>query len=516
MHATSGSQPRSGLCSSAVTLRDFVLVEFARAWQEDQGAARVDPAVVEATREDPSFESASSDSDRLLLYARTLLHMRLDDGEGQSAAVAIRGSLSALTVLVPLLGAAAGIAMLGAALPPPGVRPVSVFQFVAEGVLLPAAFLVWTLVLTRVLAGSVGQIHWASWLLALLRSRASGTQVGALAGRVLRRSGVVAPLFASFSHIFWLVGLAVFVGLGAWRFTFLDYLFSWSSTLSFTGDQVHRVFAVLAAPMEWLPGVEAPSPEQVRLSEYGSLGLGGETGGGFVHSTTKPLEDRALRKGWFSVLLGIVAVWGILPRLLALGFSRVSVRRGISRCLGDATSRMILSALTPVAAAGGAEPRRDEPDAPSGAAVGPGDGSRAGRGLDLIVFATEEPTPDLLRRLKIDRLGLSGKVASIVSDDDDDAMDAAIAHLASSAGPEGAVLTFGVEAIPDALKKEFVQRVVAAVGAEGPVHVLLTGTERFRRSPRGKRTADRLAAWSAIAVQAGVPGDRVHSDGELP
>jgi len=514
MWLNGGSERRGGLCSHSVKLRDFVLVEFARAWQEKQGAARVDPAVVQATRESPAFLEARSDSDRLLLYARVLLRMRLDEDEGQEAAAAIRGSLSAVRLLVPLVGMAAGFAMLSAALPAPDVRPVSVFQFVAEGVLLPGVFLLWTLLLTQALAGSVGRWHWASWVTALVRSRALDTQVGALAGRVLRRSGVAAPLFASLSHSFWLVSLAVFVGLGAWRFTFVDYLFSWSSTLSFTGEQVHSVFCVLVAPIEWFPGIEAPSLEQVRLSEFGSLGLGGGVGGSFVHSTADPIADQSLRKGWFSVLLAVVVVWGMLPRLCALGVARVSVRRSVARCLGDATSRMILSALTPIAPPKGGEPRREEPDAPPHRTVGAEDGSRAGRGLDLLVFATGEPNPELLKHLAIDRLGLSGKVSAIVADDDDDAMDNAIAHLASVAGPEGAVVTFGVEAIPDALKEEFVQRVVASLGADAPVHVLITGTDRFRRSPRGKRTEARVEAWRAMSVRAGVPANRVHSDGE--
>ncbi len=499
-----------------MTLRDFVLVELARAWQEEQGAARVDPEAARLTRDAPDYDAASAPEDKLLLYANTLVGLHLDAGEGGSAAAAIRGSLSLLGVIVPVVGGLAGAAMLGAALPSPELRPVSVFQFLAEGVLLPTAFLAWTLVVTRLLAGSVGRLHWAAWLLALLQGKVARSRVGALAGRVLRRSGVTAPLFASFSHVFWIASLAAFLGLGLWRFAFVDYLFSWSSTLSFTGEQVHRLFGWLAAPVAWIPGIEAPTMQQVTLSEFGSLGLSGETGGGFVHSTADPLADQAQRKGWVGVLVAIVLVWGLAPRFVALAVCRWSVRRGIRRCLDDATSRMILAALDPVAPAVGAEPRRDEPPPPALPRATGSVQDRAGRGLDVLVFATDPPSEATLKSLKLSRLGLSGTVALIAADDDDDAMDSAIDHLGSSRGPEGAIVTFGVEAIPDALKAEFLARVVAALGADAPVHVLLTGGAPFAASPRGARLPDRVAAWTTMAAGAGVPALRVHDDRELP
>lgn len=508
-----GSRPAQAVCSAAVTLRDFVLVEFARAWQEEQGAARVDPEVVTLLRDEGLPDD---DEGRLLAYSRRLLAHRLDDDEGQGSIDALRGAISALFVLVPLAGVFAGAAMLGAALPPPDVRPVSVFQFVAEGVLLPGVFLLWTLVLTTLLATSVGRLHWAAWLLALVRGRALRTRVGALAGRVARRSRVTGPLFAHLSHLFWIAALVVFLGLGFWRFAFADYLFSWSSTLSFTGEQVHRLFGVLSAPVEWLPGVDAPTAEQVRLSEYGSLSLAGETGGAYVHQTSDPLSDQGLRKGWFGALLAIVAFWGLLPRLGAAGLSLATVRRRVAQGLETPTSRMILAALAPRQQVRGAEPARAAVAVPlvDGPATSPAD--RAGRGLDVLVFATDPPAPELLARLRLDRLGLSGHTARIASDDDDDAMDAAIDHLASSGGPEGAVVTLDVASIPDGLKAELIARAVQALGADAPVHVLLTGVARFAASPRGNKLDARLAAWTALAERAGVAADRVHSDRDAP
>ena len=133
----------------------------------------------------------------------------------------------------------------------------------------------------------------------------------------------------------------------------------------------------------------------------------------------------------------------------------------------------------------------------------------------MLAFAAEPPSVELLDQLRLARLGLSGTVARIASDDDDDAMDAAVDRLAGAEGPEGVVVTFPVGSIPDALKEEFLARVVAALGAEAPVHVLLTGGEAFAASPRGARFSQRVEAWQRVAVRAGIDAARVHTDLEI-
>ena len=499
-------------------LRDFVHVEFARAWQEEQGAARVDPEAAAATRRDPALPDPSDPAGRLLLYARTLIRLRLDAGDGEATVRALAGGLTAANVLVPFVGALAGAAMLQAALPPNDVRPVNVFQLVAEGVLLPGLFLVWTLALTRLLARHVGSLHWVAWGLGLLRRRSAQTQAGRLAGRVARRSGVAAALFASFSHLFWIAALAVFLGLGFWRFAFADYVFAWSSTLPITGDGVQTLFATLARPVEWLPGIAAPDAEQIRISEFGSLSLSGGSGGAYVQSTGDLLRDQELRKGWWGLLLTIVAVWGLLPRLGALVLGRLAIRRGVLRALQDPTSKLILDALAPVLAAplGAPEqhPRAEAP--PTGTAPMASLGDRAGRGLDLVVFATETPDPATLATLRLDRLGLSGEVRVVPEDDDDDAMDAIVAALAGPAAPEGAVVVFPFGGIPDGLKQDFLARGVLALGADAPAHVLLIGVRTFLVGTRGSSAPARRDAWIGLAATAGVPAARVHFDAELP
>ena len=495
-------------------LRDFVHVEFARAWQEEQGAARVDPEAVALTRADADLPPASDGPGRLLSYAKTLLDLRLDAGEGQSTVTALAGALTTMAIVVPLLGGLAGGAMLEAALPPPDARPVNVFHLVAEGILLPGAFLVWTLFVVRLLGRHTARLHWVAWLLGALRGRALSTDVGRLGGRVLRRSGVAAELFAAWSHTFWIAALVVFLGLGFWRFAFADYVFAWSSTLPVTAQGVESFFGGLATPVDALPGIDPPSSEQVRVSEYGSLDLSGGAGGGYVDTTGDPLRDQALRKAWWSLMLAIVAFWGLAPRVLGLIAARWSVRRGIRRALEDPTSQLILDALAPPPAVeSGAPEQLPLSDAPAAGPAPIADvAQRAGRGLDVVVFATEAPGAAVLADRRLDRLGLSGTVRTVPTDDDDDAMDAVVAALAGAEAPEGAVVVFAFGAIPDALKQEFLGGVVGALGAEAPAHVLLTGVDRFVGSARASGFDARRAAWTGLAARVGLPADRVHLD----
>ena len=210
-------------------LRDFIVVEFARAWQEERGAALVDPEVAEAVRASPD---AGDDDQRLLAYCRALLDARLGDGaDGRRAVEGLRTALFAVGILLPILGALAGAATLRASLPPNDVRPVNILQFVGAGILVPTLFLAFTTTIAAVGARATASLHWLVWALSWARSRALGTPAGRLAGRVLRRSGVTAPLFASYSHRFWLGAFAGFLGLALWRFASEDYLFAWSSTL---------------------------------------------------------------------------------------------------------------------------------------------------------------------------------------------------------------------------------------------------------------------------------------------
>ncbi len=504
-------------------LRDFAIVEFARAWQEEAGASLVDPDIVDAVADRP----ADDDHERLLHYADALLQARVADDEGLGALTSLRATLSGLHVAAPLLGLLAGASLLAATLPPPDARPVNVFVFVGEGVLLPALFGLGTILLSLGAGRPLTSTHWVAWAVGLLSRGALATRLGRLTGRVLRQSGVAGPLLGSLSHLFWIGALASFTGLAAWRFLFTDYLFAWSSTMPLTAQGVEGFFSTLAAPVGWLPGVHAPGAEQVAVSEWASLL------NTYAWDSGDPNRDEALRKGWYGLLLAAAGFWGLLPRVIAFFASRALLRRRILRALSSPGTRAVLDALsapalTVLADGDGSGPAgsllppgRSSPTsarAPSEAVSGPDDPStphprRAG--LDLVAFACAPPSDAVLRRLRLERLGLSGDLHRIDEDDDEPAMDAALEALgAAPAGTGGAIASFAVTDSPGRLREAFLRDVVAAVHG-APVHVVLVGVDAYRRSPRGGSLDDRLAAWRALGERVGVPADRIHPDEEV-
>lgn len=491
-------------------LHDFVLVEFARAWQEERGASVADPAVVAAVAADPSFLCPQDDDARLLAWARRLLRDRVDGEDGTASVAVLQGGLAAARWLLPLVGVLAGVGMLHAGLPPNDVRPANVLVIVAEGVLLPSIFLLATLLLVPHAGRLAVWAHPLAWTLAVLGRGALRTRVGALAGRVLARSGAGASLFAALSHLFWIGVLSAFLGLAAWRFAFDDYLFSWSSTMPISGDGVRDVFGVLVAPIGWLPWIDAPSPEQVAVSEYASLEAA------WAWSTGDGARDEALRKGWYLPLLAVVAFWGLLPRLAGLAWAGWRLRSGIRRALDSPGNREILLAIEASSSTSRIGDAGHSALADARPSPTPGRGTaRGGGGLDVVAFAAQEPSTDRLAASGLVRLGLSGKVHVVADDDDENAIAEVLGRLGSpGTAPGGAVVVFDLLATPGRLHEGFLRAVVGSLGEGSPVHVLLIGAERFRRGPRGRRFDDRHRSWLGMAARAGVPAPFVHVDEE--
>ena len=477
-----------------VHLNDFVVVEFARAWADRHAASVVDPEVVAEVVADPEF-GGDDDDGRLLRYARALLQRRVTDEDGLAAIARIRSGLTAAKWLAPLVGVLVGGLLLEASLPPNDVRPVNVFVLLGEGVVIPAVFLVLTLV-------AATRLHWLGPLMGVLRKPALETETGRLTRRVLERSGVAAPLLASLSHRLWIGALGAMLATAALRFTFDDYLFCWSSTLPVTGEDVGRIFAILALPVEWLPGIDAPTAEQVTVSQWASLE------GAWPRGTGDAVRDTALRKGWYALMLAVVACWGLLPRLGAWVEAEIRIRRGVARALASPEHRRILASLHAAVTVVRTGDGTGERDALPPSRASGGGAARAGEGLDVVAFAASSPKPARLEALGLARLGLSGRVRAL-DDDDKTAADALLdAFSDPDRAPGGAIVAFDVRSSPDRVREAFLRDVVAALGSDAPVHVLLVGTGRYRGD-----VAARRAVWVEVAERAGVAAERVHDDG---
>jgi hypothetical protein len=256
-----------------------------------------------------------------------------------------------------------------------------------------------------------------------------------------------------------------------------------------------------------LPGIDGPSAQQIAVSEYRSLD------GVWMMGSGDPELDEQLRKGWWRLLLGGSAVLGLLPRLAAVVVSAFLVRRGIGRGLDTPANRAISAALRPslertrVGDAGVLPvPKRSAPAAPEEL-----DEAHL-RGLAVVPFAAPVPSAELLASVGLDRLGLSDLVLTVPEDDDRAAMAAVTARVGDvDRAPGGVVVVFDFAATPDRVREQFLRDVARALPGTRPVHVLLGGVERFRRSPRGRKLDARRESWLALAERAGVPESRVHT-----
>lgn len=144
-----------------------------------------------------------------------------------------------------------------------------------------------------------------SWL---GRTGATRSAAAALA-ILLSRHGLLPRVFALLSHLMWSAALGgALIGL-LLAFSLRSYQFVWQTTV--LPDQLF-VAAVqgLGALPGWL-GFDQPDAEAIAAS--------GGTG----------LADPAVRRGWASWLIGVLCVYGLLPRLLLTGFEGVRCWRGL-------------------------------------------------------------------------------------------------------------------------------------------------------------------------------------------
>lgn len=106
------------------------------------------------------------------------------------------------------------------------------------------------------------------------------------------------------THQFWLIYLAAGMGLLILLMLAKQYNFVWGTTI-LPDSVLPRATQILGAPLETL-GIKIPDDPQTAASRIG---------------VTK--QDAETRTAWASFLIGVLLVYGILPRLLVLGISFV-------------------------------------------------------------------------------------------------------------------------------------------------------------------------------------------------
>lgn len=223
--------------------------------------------------------------------------LQLAERDGQRSALrhwrqGARLGLAAMLLLAVLTGAGLAFAALG-----DGQRPVNVFW--ALGSLLGLhllSLLGWLvgLLMTRDAGGALGRL-WL-WLSERLARDAQVAQLAPALMILLRRRRLARWGLGTLIHGLWLLALLSALIMLLAMLSTRHYRFVWETTLLGADS-----FVVLAQALGALPallGFALPDIEQIRAS--GALPLG---------------EDSA-RQAWAVWLLGVLLIYGLLPRLL--------------------------------------------------------------------------------------------------------------------------------------------------------------------------------------------------------
>jgi hypothetical protein len=283
-----------------VPLTDIWLAETVRLREEHWGPLEDMDAVRQARLAPGPLET------RVLLRASLLgrregLAQRLQQWR-HAAAIA----MALLLVVGVLAGLSAALGALG-----DGSRTVNVIWAVGALLGLHAlTFLAWLLSFAggqAAAGGGLGRLWlWAARKLA--RGPDAALPAQALLS-LLARAGALRWLFGTISHLIWLAALGTALLTLIVVLSTAHYRFAWSTTLL-----MPETFVRLTQAMGWLParlGFPVPDAALVRISD-GTQSL-----------------PAAAQAQWAMWLLGIVAVYGIVPRLAAWLASVAGLRRAI-------------------------------------------------------------------------------------------------------------------------------------------------------------------------------------------
>lgn len=217
------------------------------------------------------------------------------DGQLQAQQHWLQGArlaLGLLLLLALLSGAGLALGALG-----DGQRPVNVFwalgSLLGLNLLLLCAWLL-NLLLAGQQAGALGRL-WL-WLSEKLARDARAAQLAPALLLLLQRQGLNRWLLGVLVHGLWLVALLSALLLTLALLATRRYGFVWETTLLGSDTFVSLTHALGAIPA--LLGFAVPSAEIIRASGDAAL----------------PIE--AARHAWAGWLLGVLLVFGILPRLL--------------------------------------------------------------------------------------------------------------------------------------------------------------------------------------------------------
>ncbi len=296
--------------------------------------------------------------------------------------------------------------------------------------------------------------------------------------------------FSTITHALWLAFLAGCVAMVLLTLSAKQYSFAWETTILSESN-----YMALAGAIGKLPaalGFPVPDPEQVAASRW--------TGAGEPAAET--------REAWAGLLVGAIAVYGLLPRALVLLVSLAARSLALRRYRLDTSrpgfARLQTRVMPAARLTGVIDPEGDGTGIPANGAalleapppIAP-DGPAAILGLEI-----EPPgTPWPPHVTGIDWLDLG----FVDSRSDRHGVIERIA--AAAVPPRATVVVCSLAATPDRGTGAFVRTLQQT--SRIAVALVLGDGEKLRRRGHLEHVAQRIDDWRNLARRAGVPGDRV-------
>lgn len=252
--------------------------------------------------------------------------------------------------------------------------------------------------------------------------------------------------------------------------------FGWQTTPEFSARGMAEVVSAVSTPWKWAPNPH-PTPEEVSASRFEP---------GQSHAT---LSGPALRS-WWPFLCYCVAAYGLVPRLMLLGFAGLKLRRELDRVRFDSPAANALwRRLTgPLIAAGPTHPA-SVPEQTSTPATHPTTGR-------VVVLIDQSGAVDEARLRDHLATAYRWELATVlpVRIDNRHQSASALGELRSQ-GLAAVVVPVPVERDPIVAIGLFLQEVCAAVGEGTEVLVLLLGPPN----------EERLKHWQYLKARHGIP-----------
>jgi hypothetical protein len=473
-------QPRSGSFhlprSDTVSIGDWLLAETVRLAEERDGR-RPDDRV--ATTAGASTEAGLAR--RIALRARAL-----PGADGVRADIVRLGRLTRLFAGGLLIAAAAAGVLAASA---------SVDERQIDFLLAATALL---LMPTLMLAG------WLGVVITGTGRGASGSIAGALLAAVCRRIGPriltsdqsadilesaggflrTTPgrwLLGCLAHAFWIAYLVAALVTLVLYFSVVQYDLVWGTTLLNDATMV-TLFKSLADPLVALGVMQPVEPDWLLAAREGN-GTGDGRG----------------RWAWF--LLAVIAVYGLIPRILALLASAAMTAIGWRRLTLDTTQPGYLRLAGSLAPSTTPETTDHAPERTRRAPRRPPSNAQ-GRPLLVGIELEHEPWPPQIPGIDMQTVGRA---------DDRAAREQILAALQALDAPPPALLVLcSLLRTPDQGHERFIDRAADAAGTV-PLLVLIDGAALARRDGH---VDSRRADWEALAARVG--GKAVEFDPDYP